>query len=343
MENFEPKIDQELTIPAAIKTNIAELDGVIKEKEELAKSLVVTDDLTQVDAADKDAAEIGKMAKSLSRFRIDFINKWKAPIAEFEATCKSYEKRLDAAAAALRTKTAEVKAGWRKKKCDEFLAVWTDKVRAAFAEDVAASPHFLEFFTHWTANTTVGNWLNKSMTDAKVSAAMDSEIERIKTVVSAVTETYAGESAEVKAKANLALLSHFDTNEVMQTVNKWKREQAELAERKAKMEREEAERKAREEAERKEREEAERRAAEVERAKVEEARREESAAAPAAAAPTPEAQHTPVTPRAEIAPEDPVYRLSITITEKKSKLDALRNFMADNAITYVKNCDPVRV
>lgn len=347
MDTFEPKVTQELIIPETIKTNIEDLDTVIAEKEELSRSLVVTDDLTQVEAADKDATEITKMVKTLSRFRIDFIEKWKSPIKQFETTCKQYEKRLEAAAAALREKTAEVKAGWREKRCAKMLETWKTKVGEAFSPDIQSSPHFIEFFNHWTAATTIGNWLNKSMTDAKVESAMDAEVERIKTVIEAITETYSGESAEVKAKANLALISHFDSNEVMQTVNKWKREQAELAERKEKIAREEAERREREEAERRAREEEERRADEVERMKRDEARREDAerkpSAAPAASAPTPETQHTPSAPRAEIAPEDPVFRLSITITAKRSQLVALRKFIADNNITYRKNYDPVRV
>lgn len=158
MDNFELKLTKEVAIPGEISTNIGELDKLIAEKENLAKSLVVTDDLTEVEAADKDAAEIDKMEKQLSRFRIDFIKKWKKPVEAFEIACKGYEKRLNTAAALLRTKTAEVKTGWKLKRRETYNGVWLGLIAERnFDERVAGSGHFERFFGYWTSDITTGN------------------------------------------------------------------------------------------------------------------------------------------------------------------------------------------
>lgn len=324
MEKFEIKVAEGLKIPEEIETNISELDTFIKEKEDLANSLVVTNDMAQIEAADKDAAEIGKMEKALARFRIDFIKKWKAPVEHFETTCKGYEKRLNVAAANLRTKTAEVKQIAINKKRDDLREIFDKLIAEKLPENVRSSRHFDNYFALWTAPTTVGNWLNKSATIEKVRALMESEIDRVITVINAVAETYANDSEEKKEKARLVMLEEFDLSKIVTAVNAWQTEQNKL-----RQAREEAERRQREEAERKQREEEERR-------KREEAEKNNP---PKSAS----AEIRPSSAPAETPAEVPaVFRLTLTFTATAAKLRELRSYIDQNGIKYEKVGEPVK-
>ena len=316
MEKFEIKVAEGLKIPEEIETNISELDTFIKEKEDIANSLVVTNDMAQIEAADKDAAEIGKMEKALARFRIDFIKKWKAPVEHFETTCKGYEKRLNVAAANLRTKTAEVKQIAINKKRDDLREIFDKLIAEKLPENVRSSRHFDNYFTLWTAPTTVGNWLNKSATIEKVRSLMESELDRVITVINAVAETYANDSEEKKEKARLVMLEEFDLSKIVTAVNAWQTEQNKL-------------RQAREEAERKQREEEERR-------KREEAEKNNP---PKSAS----AEIRPSSDPAETPAEVPaVFRLTLTFTATAAKLRELRSYIDQNGIKYEKVGEPVK-
>lgn len=324
MEKFEIKVAEGLKIPEEIETNISELDTFIKEKEDLANSLVVTNDMAQIEAADKDAAEIGKMEKALARFRIDFIKKWKAPVEHFETTCKGYEKRLNVAAANLRTKTAEVKQIAINKKRDDLREIFDKLIAEKLPENVRSSRHFDNYFALWTAPTTVGNWLNKSATIEKVRSLMESELDRVITVINAVAETYANDSEEKKEKARLVMLEEFDLSKIVTAVNAWQTEQNKL-----RQAREEAERRQREETERKQREEEERR-------KREEAEKNNP---PKSAS----AEIRPSSAPAETPAEVPaVFRLTLTFTATAAKLRELRSYIDQNGIKYEKVGEPVK-
>ena len=73
MAMFEPIIKTDISVlPKKIETNLDELEAVIKEKEEFARSLVVNvDSEEELVKADADAALLTKMEKRISRFRID--------------------------------------------------------------------------------------------------------------------------------------------------------------------------------------------------------------------------------------------------------------------------------
>ena len=350
MDNFELKLTKEVAIPGEISTNIGELDKLIAEKENLAKSLVVTDDLTEVEAADKDAAEIGKMEKQLSRFRIDFIKKWKKPVEAFEIACKWYEKRLNTAAALLRTKTAEVKTGWKLKRRETYNGVWLGLIAERnFDERVAGSGHFERFFGYWTSDITTGNWLNKSMTDEKIRAAMKTELDRVAEVVKTVRETYAGEDIDIRSKAEMEMVFSFCLEDVVKAVNAYKHELAELAARKAEAE---AEAKARAEAEAKARAEAEakarlaaKREAEA-RAQAEADARNQADAAqhgePVHAAPA----HKPAPASTQAAPApkaEPTYKLTLTFTGSLAAFNDLKKYLATSTLTNEKVGEFVKI
>ena len=341
MEQFEIKLTREVPIPEAIETNIKELDAIIKGKEELAKSLVVTDDLTQVDLADKDAAEIVKMAKSVARFRIDFIKRWKSPVDNLEKTCKEYEKRLEAAAATLRTKTAEVKSGWKLKRREKLHGIWLELIAGyGFDDSITSSGHFESFFELWTAETTTGNWLNKTVTDERASANMKAELDRIAQAVKTVRENYATDTAEVRAKADMVMVEHFDVSEVIAAVNAFEKEQAEIAARKAEEEakaKAEAEAKARAEEEAKARLAAKREAEAKARAKAEVKPAEAVAESPAeavAASPAPSVEKAP-TAQAQISAERR-YCVTLRISGPCHDFQKLHTFLATTSLKSEK-------
>lgn len=233
MTKFEIKIAENITIPEKIESNIAELESLIKEKEDLAKSLVVTDDMSNVDAAEKDAAEIAKLGKALARFRIDFIKKWKSPVETFETTCKSYEKRLDAAANDLRTKTGEVRQIAANKKRDDLHELYTKLIGEMIPDGVRDAEHFENFFAKWTNQSTTGCWLNKGVTIEKVRSSIEDELTRCTCMIAAVEETYENETEDIKAKARLAMRKNFDIADVVYAVNSYKKEQEAIARAKA--------------------------------------------------------------------------------------------------------------
>lgn len=349
MDNFELKLTKEVAIPGEISTNIGELDKLIAEKEDLAKSLVVTDDLTQVDAADKDAAEIGKMEKQLSRFRIDFIKKWKKPVEAFEIACKGYEKRLNAAAALLRTKTAEVKTGWKLKRRETYNGVWLGLIAERnFDERVAGSGHFERFFGYWTSDITTGNWLNKSATDEKIRAAMKTELDRVAEVVKTVRETYSGEDIDIRSKAEMEMVVAFCLEDVIKAVNAYKHELAELAARKAEAEakaKAEAEAKARAEEEAKARLAAKREAEARAQAEADARNQADAAqhgepvqAAPVATTTAPASTQAAPSPKAE-----PTYKLTLTFTGSLAAFNDLKKYLETSTLTNEKVGEFVKI
>lgn len=340
MEKFEIKVAEGLKIPEEIETNISELDTFIKEKEDLANSLVVTNDMAQIEAADKDAAEIGKMEKALARFRIDFIKKWKAPVEHFETTCKGYEKRLNVAAANLRTKTAEVKQIAINKKRDDLREIFGKLIAEKIPENVRSSRHFDNFFALWTSPVTVGNWLNKSATIEKVRGHMESELDRVVSVITAVESTYTNDSEEKKEKARLVMLEDFDLSKIVTAVTAWEAEQRQLREAREKAEqrkREEAERIAREEANRKER---------MAREQAERKEREERAQAEREAAKLKTSPNIVVPerkPTSDTHENAPLFCLTLKFTTSAAKLRSLRSYIDANGITYEKIGEPVKL
>lgn len=308
MAMFEPIIKTDISaLPENIETNLDELEAVIAEKEELARSLVVNvDSEEELIKADADAALLTKMEKRISRFRIDWTKAWQSPFENVIAKCKGYETRLKNAAADLRSKTEIGKAKIRDAKCEKLLAVWNEKTEACGI----AAPHFVRYFATMTDTNTTGCWLNNGVKPGAAAAAMDEEIARCVTALTTIKANYGNESEEIKQKAWLALRENFDIAEAIAAVNAYKQEQAELAEAKKRDE--------------------ERKAAAMEKAKQELAeKREAPAQDPAQAA---AASVAPVPATDKVAFE--TYTLNVTGT--RAALIAMKEWCAENGVTLKK-------
>lgn len=308
MAMFEPIIKTDISVlPKKIETNLDELEAVIKEKEEFARSLVVNvDSEEELVKADADAALLTKMEKRISRFRIDWTKEWQAPFESVIAKCKDYESRLKNAAADLRGKTEIGKEKIRAAKCEKLLAVWNDKTAACGI----TAPHFVRFFATMTDTATTGCWLNKGVKPEAAERQMDEEIARCVTALTTIKSNYGNESEEIKQKAWLALRENFDIAEAIAAVNAYKAEQAELAEAKKRDE--------------------ERKAAAMEKAKQELAEKHEAPAP--APAPAPAASVAPVPATDKVSFE--TYILKVTGT--RAALIALKAWCAENGVTLKK-------
>lgn len=228
---FELKIITDLsTMPKVVETNIDEVKPVIDAAIAKLDGLVVTDNKDDIIAADADAAKLRKMSDAIKRFRLDHIALWKTPMEDFETKCKAAEKRLTEAATSITAKTGEVKELWRNRKREKYQKLWAEKVAEAFDERIQRCDHVSDFFKHWTDPKTKGTWVNSSVSESSVVAAMDAEIERMKQGVEAVKANYGDQSEEVQAKARYALYKAFDLNDVICEVNRWKAEQKAIAE-----------------------------------------------------------------------------------------------------------------
>lgn len=232
---FEPKILTEVNLPKVVETNLAELDGVIAEKVANANALVVTNNKADVVAADKDAAELNKMSERIKRFRIDFVDWWKKPLADVEARCKKYEKSLSDTAKDLRAKTEEVKEIWRNAEREEYRQMWDAHIAENIDSELSDSPYFVEFFDTWTNPKTVGSWCNASMSGAKVDAAMLEEIKRIKTAIETAKAMWKDDDL-IAALRELRV--RFDLTDAVNAVNRYKAVKEESARKAAEQERE---------------------------------------------------------------------------------------------------------
>ena len=308
-------------MPKVVETNIDEVTPVIDAAIAKLDGLEVTDNKDEILAADQDAAKLRKMCDAIKRFRLDHIALWKEPMEQFETKCKAAEKRLTEAAASITAKTAEVKDLWRERKREQCKAWFVELLDAAFPErpDIMASWSVDAFFQHWTDPKTKGTWVNSSVHEAAIKQAMQAEIDRMKATMEGVEANYANEPEEVKAKARLAMLERFDMNDVIQAVNAWKKEQAEIA--------------ASAEAERKRQ--AEKDAAmEAQKAALA-AKREASGQGAPAPVVKPSPTPSPETPKADEQVE--TYRLEITGT--REALTKLREYGKSLGISFKKITD----
>lgn len=298
---FELKILTDLTaMPKVVETNIDEVTPVIEAAIAKTKGLEVTDNKDEIVAADADAAKLRKMSDAIKRFRLDHIALWKEPMEAFETKCKAAEKKLTEAATAITAKTGEVKELWRQRKRDKYAKLWDEKLAEAFGQgsEVASCKSAKDFYALWTDAKTKGTWVNSSVSESSVVAAMDAEIKRMQDTLAAFDTNYADRPVEVRARAMNALLARFDMNDVIQAVANWEREQAEVA--------------ARAEAERKRQ--AEKDAAMEAQKKALAAKREQAGqVAPATVAASPAAP-APSAQAAEAAKE--TYRLEVTGTRE---------------------------
>ena len=301
-ETFTPQITTDISaVPKLIECNLDELAPYIKERCDFARSLVVdVDDIADCDNAKKQAATIAKIEKAIAEKRKEWTKAWAAPIEAIVEKCKKYELDLHNAAALLRTNAAQGEAKIKGRKRDRLRDLWHERMEHYGADKTLL--HYADFFTVNTSEATVGNWLNKGATDAKIQAAMDAELERCKHEEEVVARLFADSPVEVRTIASDALRRRFSSTEAIEAVTRYREQQKRLDE----------ERQA----------EAERRA--------EEERKAEAAAVKPTPAPTPAPQPTAnPTPTAE-----PVESFRFMLTGKRSALTKMRQYGESLGIVF---------
>lgn len=301
IETFTPRITTDISdVPKLIECNLDELAPFIAERCAFAKSLVVdADSLADCDNAKKQAASIGKIEKAIARKRLEWTRAWSAPLDAIVEKCKRYESDLRDAAALLRTNAAQGEARIKGLKRDRLRGLWSERI-GKFGLD-GALRHFADFFALNTSEATVGNWLNKGMTDAKIQAAMDAELERCRHEAEAVAGLFADSPVEERTIANDALRRHFSSTEAAEAVTRWREQQKRLEEE---------------------------RQAEAERRRAE----EETVSA------TPTPQPAPArTPSAPVPPKpsaEPVESFRFVLTGRRSDLTKMRLYGESLGITF---------
>jgi hypothetical protein len=291
-ETKEVSLIERETTDGVLVTNIDELEVFVS-----AKLVEYTPENYKgdSDAAKKDRATLNASKKTVSSKRIEIIKKAMArfKIDDFEARCKKVEKDIDTAALALdaivkvkeeeekRVKRAQIEEFW---KCQNFDLVTLDKI---FDQ----------------------KWLNKTAKNKDIYEEIEKKIAGIYTDIKTL------ESLGIDADS-LSILKPFylETLDIGRAVQQWNA----IKENRARLEKEEAERKEREALKMKQE-------AQTELAH-EEVRAQDSA------------------PMADLAAQamgvevddDPEDTFTCTFTGKRSALFAMRQYMIDHGIKYTK-------
>ena len=291
-ETKEVSLIERETTEGVLVTNIDELEVFVS-----AKLVEYTPENYKgdSDAAKKDRATLNASKKTVSSKRIEIIKKAMArfKIDDFEARCKKVEKDIDTAALALdaivkvkeeeekRVKRAQIEEFW---KCQNFDLVTLDKI---FDQ----------------------KWLNKTAKNKDIYEEIEKKIAGIYTDIKTL------ESLGIDADS-LSILKPFylETLDIGRAVQQWNA----IKENRARLEKEEAERKEREALKMKQE-------AQTELAH-EEVRAQDSA------------------PMADLAAQamgvevddDPEDTFTCTFTGKRSALFAMRQYMIDHGIKYTK-------
>lgn len=275
-----------------LETNIGELERFVAEK---LKEYTPGNYIGDSDAAKKDRATLNSSSKAISATRIEIVKRAmeRFGISEMETRCKKLEKDIATASAALdaivkekeeeekMVKRAQIEEFWA---CQNFDLVPLDKV---FDQ----------------------KWLNKTAKNKDIFAEIEKKIQSIydgiKTLESLVTEQEA-----------LEMLKPFylETLDIGKSVEQWNR----IKENRARLEKEEAERKEREAFRAKQEAQKELAAEEVN------AQRDAPVVALAAQA------------LGGVSEEDPEITFTLRFRGHKSTLFALRQWMIDNGVTYEK-------
>lgn len=275
-----------------LETNIGELEQFVAEK---LKEYTPGNYIGDSDAAKKDRATLNSSSKAISATRIEIVKRAmeRFGISEMETRCKKLEKDIATASAALdaivkekedeekRVKRAQIEEFWS---CQNFDLVPLEKV---FDQ----------------------KWLNKTAKNKDIFAEIEKKIQSIydgiKTLESLVTEQEA-----------LEMLKPFylETLDIGKSVEQWNR----IKENRARLEKEEAERKEREAFRAKQEAQKELAAEEVN------AQRDAPVVALAAQA------------LGGVPEEDPEITFTLRFRGHKSTLFALRQWMIDNGVTYEK-------
>jgi len=291
-ETKEVSLIERETTDGVLVTNIDELEVFVS-----AKLVEYTPENYKgdSDAAKKDRATLNASKKTVSTKRIEIIKKAMArfKIDDFEARCKKVEKDIDTAALALdaivkvkeeeekRVKRAQIEEFW---KCQNFDLVTLDKI---FDQ----------------------KWLNKTAKNKDIYEEIEKKIAGIYTDIKTL------EGLGIDADS-LSILKPFylETLDIGRAVQQWNA----IKENRARLEKEEAERKEREALKAKQE-------AQTELAH-EEVRAQDSA------------------PMADLAAQamgvevddDPEDTFACTFTGKRSALFAMRQYMIDHGIKYTK-------
>lgn len=310
-ETFTPRITTDLSaVPQIIECNLDELAPYIRERCEFARSLVVdADSLADCNNAKKQAATIAKLEKAIAEKRKEWTRAWAAPIEAIVEKCRKYELDLHGAAALLRTNAAQGEAKIKSRNRERLRELWDERMERFGADKTLR--HYADFFAKNTSEATVGNWLNRGATAAKVQAAMDSELERCRHEEEVVAGLFADSPVEVRTIATDALRRHFSSAEAAEAVTRYREQQKRLEE----------ERKA-----------EEGRRAEAERRKAEAASHAAATAKPTPAPPpasAPAATPAPATPAVE-----PVESFRLMLTGRRSALTMMRQYGESLGIVF---------
>lgn len=297
-ETFTPQITTDISaVPKIVECNLDELAPYIQERCEFARSLIVdVDSLTDCDNAKKQAATITKIEKAIAEKRKEWTRAWTAPIEAIVEKCKKYELDLHNAATLLRTNAAQGEAKIKSRKRERLRELWNERMERFGADKTLR--HYADFFVTNTNEATVGNWLNKGATDAKIQAAMDAELDRCKHEEEVVARLFADSPVEVRTIATDALRRRFSSTEAAEAVACYREQQKRLAE--------------------------ERQAEEERRAEAERRKTESASHAAATAKPTPAP-----TPAVE-----PVESFRFMLTGRRSALTKMRQYGESLGIVF---------
>lgn len=235
METFELKMLTDLsTLPTAVKTNLSEVEPLINAAIEKTKGLLVSATKEAVDAADDDAAYLTKLCTAVKRFRIDNLALWTRPMNEFETKCKEIEKRIEAAATALRASTSAVKDKWKAERVEMARKQFELLLNEAYADErlasVRKSPCWGAFFATWSNPKQKGSWANATTSIATVTAAIKAEIQRVNEGLAALKTNYSASDEEVKKLAYMKFCDTFDITATIGAISRFIAEREQLAE-----------------------------------------------------------------------------------------------------------------
>ena len=212
-------------LPAAIEFNYQELKGALEQYLAKFDGLMVTEE--DIRRATLDRAEINRVARTISRARIDTKKRYLEPFEVFEARAKELEGLCKEAEGKIAEQLESFEREREERKKNRLTEMWWAKVDAAFGE--TGREHFEAFFAAQTNPRTKGSWLNKGTTDSAIESAMDTEINRCATLRKLVESMYATADAEILAKARLEMERTFNMEETVKSVSAFMKEREAIA------------------------------------------------------------------------------------------------------------------
>lgn len=301
------------TLPAAIEFNYSELKAALQNHLSRFDGLVVTE--ADIRQATVDRAEINRIAKTISRARIDTKKRLLGPFELFEARAKELEGLCHDVEGKIAEQLDAFERDRTAKKSERLRRIWADKLAEAFGD--LKSAHFVYFFDAATNPKRTGNWLNKGVSEDAAAREMDAEIQRCRDTLDTVATMYADADEEIKAKAQMEVEKTMDIQYVVQAVTAFRAERAAL--------------------------ESARRAAEERAKAAEEARKaaEAAAVAPApAAAPAPAPAPAPAKEEAAAPAEEPdpaqLYLVTLRLTGTAEQLRRMIDYIVSIGVSYEK-------